>query len=68
MVLQRLVLLLLGLLAHRSLSEGGLRETRRAGRMAGEQLLDDCARLHAGAESIKRFAANAIHETAESYS
>ena len=51
--LQLLLLLLLGL----------LRETvRRAGRSAGEQRLDECARLHAAAESIRRVAANAIDD------
>ena len=46
-----------------------LREAgRQAGRGAGEQRLDECARLHAGAESIRGFAANAIDETEESYS
>jgi hypothetical protein len=57
-VLQRLVLLL-----------GLLREAgRRAGRMAGEQLFDENARHHAGAEGINRIVANAIDEAHESYS
>ena len=59
MVLQRLVLLLLGLLR-----EAG----RRAGRMAGEQLFDENARHHAGAKGINRIDANAIDEARESYS
>ena len=33
-----------------------------AGRSAGEQRLDECARLHAERERIKRFAAHAIDE------
>ena len=60
-VLQPLVLLL-GL-AHRSFSEGGLREaSRRAGRIAGEQLFDENARRHAAAEDINRILANATDE------
>ena len=32
----------------------------------GNSRLDECARLHAAAESIRRFAANAIHDSRES--
>ena len=40
-----------------------LREAgRQADRGAGEQRLDECARLHAERERIKRFAAHAIDE------
>ena len=50
-VLQPLVLLL------------GMREaSRRAGRIAGEQLFDENARRHAAAEGINRIVANAIDE------
>jgi hypothetical protein len=55
--------LLLELLAHRSLSEGGLLETRRrAGRIGGEHRFDEDARHHAEREIINSDARNAIHE------